>query len=225
MLTTALFGEVYIIVANGELAGGPNMVGAFASFGAWLGFTTLMMWHHARRGNIERHWPWAIHSYGQALGSFLYRYWNIMLGLYGYGYRHISPYNFNNGTLTCYSDGSCDAYLRPFDQLWAWGFWISTALLAQLIIIGLRRSGFNPGGKAAATGTAATLLDPAPSQAPSNAILNATGILLAAGTCLATTTFLHYFAQEAPLIWGRLQWWPKPNGCTTWPWCGGNRTV
>ena len=160
----------------------------------------------------------------------------------------------NNGTLTCYADGSCDAYLRPFDTVWAWGYWISTAMIAQVrpepsfrylpsradlhcgvshaqaIVIGLRRAGFSPGSKAAAAGAAtSTLLDdhPLPSfdygpprPAPSSTVLNLTGVTLAVGTCLATPAFLQYFLEQAPLIWGREPWWPKPNGCTTWPWCG-----
>ena len=54
--------------------------------------------------------------------------------------------------------------------------------------------------------------------------LNATGVALAIGACLATPAFLQYFAEEAPLIWSREPWWPKPGGCATWPWCAGNHT-
>lgn len=139
MLLCFLAGMTFIVL-KGKLVGGYNMTVAFAAGGLWFGLTTAMTWYTAWRKQFDHHWAWAVRCYAMCLSPFLYRYWYYAAGILGYSF--VTPYRAGKGEV-CHavaSDITCPRYYRPFDALHAWTYWLLSALIAELIIAGLRRS-------------------------------------------------------------------------------------
>jgi len=129
------------IAAKQRLVGGWSMSGSFALAGVAIFVSTTFVWYYAYKRDFVRTREWAVRSYCQILGPFLYRYWYSLAALGGYA----SPRPYKNGEADgerCeWSDPmqpTCDAYSRVLDSIHAWTYWLSAALFAELLVCAIR---------------------------------------------------------------------------------------
>lgn len=123
---SSIFCLIFIVLKRGVLVGGINMTLAFAAAGACFGYCAYKVYQTARRGLFATHRDWTIRSYSQCLAPMLYRYWYAFLVLMGW-------YDFEYGT--CNADtGICDEYLRTFDMIHCWTYWLFPLAIAELTI-------------------------------------------------------------------------------------------
>lgn len=115
---------------------------AFSLSGFFIAFFSCMTWKTAPsrdtngRYTVEDHRNYAIRSFSQIIAPVLYRYWYTLLTILKV-YR--TPY-LNNGDesgekLACDDKNVCDDYLRPFDAILLWLYWISAWIVAEVIIV------------------------------------------------------------------------------------------
>jgi hypothetical protein len=128
---TSLCGMVFICLKRFHLVGGINMGIAFFTSGIVFGSCAIMTGYFARRREIRRHKNWAIRSYSQILASMLYRYFYAVLGGFGVVY---SP----DESISCDEMDVCDYFLKPFDAIHAWTFFIFPLLFAEAVVYLLR---------------------------------------------------------------------------------------
>ena len=137
-----VFGQCFIILKQFRLVGGYNMGAAFSVAGFFIGYFAYMTWKTAPSRNnnnnnvrvytIEDHRNYAIRSFSQIIAPILYRY--------GYGilvilkiYRPPDDYQNGEGVL-CDDRNVCTDYMRPFDALYCWLYWISAWVVAEVVI-------------------------------------------------------------------------------------------
>ena len=125
-------GIVFICLKKFQLVGGINMGIAFFIAGLVFGTCAVMTGYFARKRDIRRHRNWAIRSYSQILASMIYRYYYAVLG--GLGAVHGPA----DGELECNENDVCDYFLKPFDAVHAWTFFIFPLLIAEAIVYLLR---------------------------------------------------------------------------------------
>eukprot|EP00535_Pseudo-nitzschia_heimii_P009120 CAMPEP_0197191974 /NCGR_PEP_ID=MMETSP1423-20130617/24337_1 /TAXON_ID=476441 /ORGANISM="Pseudo-nitzschia heimii, Strain UNC1101" /LENGTH=270 /DNA_ID=CAMNT_0042644773 /DNA_START=482 /DNA_END=1292 /DNA_ORIENTATION=- len=141
------FGQWFIILKEFILVGGYNMGVSFSLFGFVLAYFAYMTWKTAPSKNadstytIEDHRNYAIRSFSQIIAPILYRYWYTIL-IFLKIYR--TPYDYggdaNKGEkLICDDRDICQDYLRPFDALHCWLYWIGAWAVAEMIIVSLPR--------------------------------------------------------------------------------------
>lgn len=136
------FGQWFIILKKFELVGGYNMGVAFSGAGFFIAYFSYMTWKTAPgrdksgRYTIEDHRNYAIRSFSQIIAPVLYRYWYVLL-LILKAYR--TPY-LNGGdaskgeNLVCDDRNVCGDYLRPFDAIYCWLYWMSAWAVAEIVI-------------------------------------------------------------------------------------------
>ena len=129
----SLCGIVFICLKKFHLVGGINMGIAFFVYGLVFGTCAVMTGYFARKREFRRHKNWAIRSYSQILATMLYRYYYAVLG--GFGAVH-SP-DQSDG-LYCDELDVCDYFLKPFDAIHAWTFFIVPLLFAEAVVYLLR---------------------------------------------------------------------------------------
>jgi hypothetical protein len=105
---------------------------AFFTYGLVFGTCAVMTGYFARKREFRRHKNWAIRSYSQILASMLYRYFYAVLG--GFQAVHFDPEEI----LNCDEMDVCDYFLKPFDAIHAWTFFIVPLLFAEAVIYLLR---------------------------------------------------------------------------------------
>lgn len=131
------------------LVGGYNMGASFSFAGFCIAYFAYMTWktaptknndnHHNEnnhnRYTIEDHRNYAIRSFSQIIAPVLYRYWYSLLILLKM-YRTPYMYNTNDGknNLVCDDRNVCHDFLRPFDAVYCWLYWISSWIVAEIII-------------------------------------------------------------------------------------------
>ncbi|KAL7481713.1 hypothetical protein ACHAW6_007386 [Cyclotella cf. meneghiniana] len=125
-------GLVFICLKKFRLVGGINMGIAFFLYGVVFGTCAAVTGYYARKREFRRHKNWAIRSYSQILATMLYRYYYAVLG--GFGAVH-SPDETN---LECGPDDVCDYFLKPFDALHVWTFFLVPLLFAEAVVYLLR---------------------------------------------------------------------------------------
>jgi len=123
------------IGAKGKLVGGWNMSVAFSLAGMLMGVCAFVSWRFACLKDFERHANWAIRAFSQVVSPFLYRYWYNAAAFLGY--RMPAPYQNGNGGEVC-ADDFCPAYVRPFDALHCWTYWLLSLAIAEAIICARR---------------------------------------------------------------------------------------
>ena len=153
-MMACFFGEWFIFL-KGRLVGGWNMTVAFAVAGLAIGYTSFMTWRTSRQAKLgttsiatvsttdnpeavgrpkshsfQNHRDWAIRSYAQMVAPALYRYWYILMEVFGL-YR--TPIPLRNGGY-CDEHDFCPDYARLFDAAYCWIYWISAGIVAEIII-------------------------------------------------------------------------------------------
>ena len=137
MLST-IFGLMFIAL-KGKLVGGWNKSIAFSVAGIVFGFLAAKTWHKARLAKffasdreryLTSHRNWAIRSYSQILAPVLYRYWYTVLAAFNW-YPVPKPLKFGE---VCNSDDTCPDYYRWLDSLHCWTYWLSSLLIAGVIV-------------------------------------------------------------------------------------------
>lgn len=144
-----VFGQWFIFLKEFRLVGGYNMGAAFSFAGFFIGYFAYMTWKTAPSNNnnknnnqnqnqkqqkyytIEDHRNYAIRSFSQIIAPLLYRYWYTALVLLKI-YR--TPYLNNSKDLVCDEHNVCPDYQRPFDAIFAWMYWISAWIVAEVVI-------------------------------------------------------------------------------------------
>jgi len=142
-----VFGQWFICLKRFTLVGGYNMGAAFSLAGFSIAYFAYMTWKTAPskktngRYTIEDHRNYAIRSFSQIIAPLLYRYWYVLLAVLNV---HRTPY-LNNGdankgeNLVCDDRNVCHDYLRPFDAIYCWLYWISALIVAEVVIACLPR--------------------------------------------------------------------------------------
>ena len=130
---TSICGMVFICLKKFHLVGGINMGVAFFIYGIVFCVCAVMAGYFARRREFHRHKNWAIRSYSQILASMMYRYYYAVLGGFGVVY---SP--DQSGGLYCDEMDVCDYFLKPFDAIHAWTFFLIPLLFAEAVVYLLR---------------------------------------------------------------------------------------
>lgn len=139
-IISCIFGLVFIVLKR-ELVGGYNMSIAFATFGVTVGVLSVKAWQTARAAragvipDFTAHRNWGIRSYSQILAPLLYRYWYVGLELFNV---YDAPLLLRWGGV-CRADDVCPDYLRWFDMVHCWTYWLTALGNAELIIYCLRK--------------------------------------------------------------------------------------
>jgi hypothetical protein len=140
-MLSSLFG-LWFISLKEKLVGGYNMTTAFSVAGVAIGAFAFKAWQTARAARfsdnnnykkalfLQVHRDWGIRSYSQILAPALYRYWYIMMELFGL-YR--TPIPLRNGGY-CDEHDQCPDYSRTWDAIYCWVYWMSAWLVAEFII-------------------------------------------------------------------------------------------
>ena len=118
------------------------MTFAFSLAGLAIGVFAAKAWQTARAARFcnadstayqnalfELHRNWGIRSYSQILAPALYRYWYIMMELFGL-YR--TPIPLRNGGVCTEPDDQCPDYSRTWDAIYCWVYWMSAWLVAEI---------------------------------------------------------------------------------------------
>lgn len=153
-ITSFFWGQWFICLKEFVLVGGYNMGVSFSFAGFFIAYFAYMTWKTApgknnnsntntngTRYTVEDHRNYAIRSFSQIIAPVLYRYWYLLLTILNV-YR--TPY-LNGGdaskgeNLVCNDRNVCHDYLRPFDAIYAWLYWISAWVVAEIIIACLPR--------------------------------------------------------------------------------------
>lgn len=132
-LLTSVCGIVFIFLKKFRLVGGVNMGIAFFTAGLVLGVCAVMTVVHAKKRDIRRHMNWAIRTYSQILASPLYRYFYFVIGGLGGLERAAEE------SMKCDENDVCDYFLRTFDAIHAWTYFIFPLLFAELVVFALAR--------------------------------------------------------------------------------------
>jgi hypothetical protein len=144
-MLSSLLGLTFIAL-KGKLVGGWNMTVAFAVAGATIGILAFQVWKTARAAKFSTntntntntpqllvdwntHRNWGIRSYSQILAPMLYRYWYIALDLF-----HLYPPSSSSVVWVCNDDDTCPQYLRIVDKIHCWTYWLTSLLVAEIII-------------------------------------------------------------------------------------------
>lgn len=136
------FGQWFIILKQFILVGGYNMGVSFSLAGVAIAYFAYMTWKTAPSNNadgkytIEDHRDYAIRSFSQIIAPILYRYWYVILmATKVYRTPYLNNGNANDGkNLICDDRNVCQDYLRPFDAVYCWLYWISAWVVAEIII-------------------------------------------------------------------------------------------
>eukprot|EP00804_Cyclotella_cryptica_P026138 CCRYP_013026-RA/>CCRYP_013026-RA protein AED:0.33 eAED:0.33 QI:0/-1/0/1/-1/1/1/0/270 len=136
-ILASLYGLVFICLKKFQLVGGINMGIAFFLYGIVFGICAVMTGYYAKKREFRRHKNWAIRSYSQILATMLYRYYYAVLG--GFGAVH-SP---DEDDLDCGANDICDYFLKPFDAMHVWTFFLVPLLFAEAVVYLLRDQGEN----------------------------------------------------------------------------------
>jgi len=136
------FGQWFIILKEFILVGGYNMGISFSLAGFAIAYFAYMTWKTAPSNNadgkytIEDHRNYAIRSFSQIIAPILYRYWYVILMMLKiYRTPYLNGGNVNKGeNLICDDRNVCRDYLRPFDAVYCWLYWISAWIVAEIII-------------------------------------------------------------------------------------------
>lgn len=149
------FGQWFICLKEFVLVGGYNMGVAFSVAGFFIAYFAYMTWKTAPsniRSNtntststststngtkytIEDHRNYAIRSFSQIIAPVLYRYWYLLMALTNvYRTPYIMKGDHGKDMLVCNDRNVCDDYLRPLDAMYAWLYWISAWVVAEIII-------------------------------------------------------------------------------------------
>lgn len=138
---TSLFGMTFIFLKRFRLVGGINMGIAFFVYGLVLGSCAIFTFYYAWKQEFRLHRYWAIRSYSQILATMLYRYFYALL--IGLGAIH-KP----DDQLECDENDVCSYFLRPFDVVHAWTFFLFPLLVAEITIYLMNdESGVGPVGE------------------------------------------------------------------------------
>jgi hypothetical protein len=113
------------------------MTVAFSVAGATIGILAFQTWKAARAAKFSTtlvdwnaHRNWGIRSYSQILAPMLYRYWYFALHLF---HLYSAPNALSSGGV-CNDDDICPEYLRIVDKLHCWTYWMTSLLVAEIII-------------------------------------------------------------------------------------------
>ena len=131
-IVSSLCGNIFIALRKYHLVGGMNMVWAFTTAGTFLGLCSYMCYHTAVRKQFQRHRAWTIRSVSQIWAPMLYRYWYAII--YVLGLQKMYP-GANNSCDEVTE--TCPAYFQIFDRIHCWTYWISSWVVAELIILTL----------------------------------------------------------------------------------------
>lgn len=140
------FGQWFILLKEFVLVGGLNMGVAFSFAGFAIAYFAYMTWKTApsraanRAGDsgytVEDHRNYAIRSFSQIIAPFLYRYWYTLLVILGvYRVPGVLGGDVDKGeNLVCDNRDVCADYERPFDAIFCWLYWISSWMVAEVVI-------------------------------------------------------------------------------------------
>mmetsp|Transcript_54755 Transcript_54755/g.123294 ORF Transcript_54755/g.123294 Transcript_54755/m.123294 type:complete len:307 (-) Transcript_54755:65-985(-) len=117
-VVTALGGLAFT-AQQGRLVGGWAMTQSFSLYGLLVMFSAVKAWLSARRGDIESHKRWALHTFALGIASFLYRVYTLL----GMGLHLIPRAHFVSG-------GS-ELYQTAFMQVNAWAFYLPNLLVIE----------------------------------------------------------------------------------------------
>lgn len=133
-LGASAFGLAFIVLKRGKLVGGVNMAIAFGTAGIVCGVCAVAAYLAARSRHWLSHRAWVIRSFSQILAPMLYRYWYMaadVTGLYEYAYM---PGEFDPSRDCDAETGICPLFMRPFDAVHCWTYWLSSLAVAELIV-------------------------------------------------------------------------------------------
>jgi hypothetical protein len=159
-ILSCIFG-LWFIALKKRLVGGYNMTASFALAGCAMGYTSFRAWQTARVARysvittstntsstssstnnnnndssktswrlVQQHRNWGIRSLAQILAPALYRYWYTMMQLF-HMYRVPVPLRMGGH---CDANDLCPDYMRRWDSIYTWLYWISAGLVAEIII-------------------------------------------------------------------------------------------
>mmetsp|Transcript_18163 Transcript_18163/g.37780 ORF Transcript_18163/g.37780 Transcript_18163/m.37780 type:complete len:392 (+) Transcript_18163:254-1429(+) len=141
------FGQWFIILKEFRLVGGYNMGVAFSGAGFFIAYFAYMTWRTAPTRNInsnnnggheytiEDHRNYAIRSFSQIIAPFLYRYEYFIVQITKIWETPSFFKDDPRGTkLVCDEHNVCDDYLRPFDAMFCWFYWMSAWAVAEIVI-------------------------------------------------------------------------------------------
>mmetsp|Transcript_7356 Transcript_7356/g.19895 ORF Transcript_7356/g.19895 Transcript_7356/m.19895 type:complete len:426 (-) Transcript_7356:116-1393(-) len=121
-------GNIFIYLMNFTLVGGFNMALALALSGVVLAWFCYMCYHTATRQQWHSHRSWAIRAVGQMWAPALYRYWYSLVMVLGWRDPRGVRVNCDPDT------DVCPYYLRAFDMIHIWSYWVSAWIVAECII-------------------------------------------------------------------------------------------
>jgi hypothetical protein len=151
-----VFGLWFIAIKK-RLVGGYNTTASFALAGCAIGYTSFRAWQTGRVARcrapistnsnsgsnnnniycrkmswrlVQQHRNWSIRSLAQILAPALYRYWYTMMEVF-HVYRVPVPLQMGG---YCDANDLCPDYMRPWDAIYTWLYWISAGLVAEIII-------------------------------------------------------------------------------------------
>jgi len=129
-VASSILGNMFIAFKGFNLVGGLNMTLAFAAAGTCFGFCAYMCYAKARNGEWTAHRAWTVRSYSQCIAPILYRYWyGVVAAL------NLYDVPLPNQSKLCYKDTDiCPVYLRLFDMIHCWTYWITALMVAELIV-------------------------------------------------------------------------------------------
>jgi hypothetical protein len=156
-ILSCVFG-LWFIALKKRLVGGYNMTASFALAGCAIGYTSFRAWQTARAINgssssrisssssnnntnnihsrktsrwlVQQHRNWGIRSFAQILAPALYRYWYTMMELF---HIYNVPVPLGMGGY-CGANDLCPDYMRGWDSVYTWLYWISAGVVAEIII-------------------------------------------------------------------------------------------
>ena len=134
---TSVCGLVFICLKRFVLVGGINMGMAFFVAGLVFGGCAIMTGYYAKNRDFVRHRYWAIRSYSQILAPMMYRYWYLVVG--GLGLYPEPEYDDVVRAFDCNEDDVCSVFLRAFDAIHAWTYFIVPLIFAELIVYLLKK--------------------------------------------------------------------------------------
>lgn len=105
---------------------------AFFTYGLVLGTCAILTGYFAVKREFRRHKNWAIRSYSQIMATVLYRYYYAVQG--GFGVISLA----DQDGLNCNDMDVCEYFLKPFDKVHAWTFFIAPLLFTEMVLYMLR---------------------------------------------------------------------------------------
>jgi len=119
-MIASICGMSFITINSTE--GGINMSCAFFIYGLCFYISATITWIHARRKEYKNHMYWAIRTFFLGIGSWLYRL--LYYAAFACGYKFVQSSDF----------------LRPLDMIFDWLFFVPNMIIAEIVILLIKKS-------------------------------------------------------------------------------------